>query len=297
MSPELTSETKRDSGHRLRVLKDIWQASGYISDGDLWTPLSGGRTNHVWRITGQGAPLICKLYPPGADTPLFANTPQGEVLALQSLAGTGLAPGMVASLEILLGHSILLTIVDGDVWRGDLVPTSSIGAMLDRLHRRAPPAGLPCLPLDASHLRQQCDQMIADLGDAARDLVAIRPDFPLLPDAAPVFLHGDPVPGNILVCEKDPVLIDWQCPAIGDACDDLSLFLSPTMQMVNGTRPLSRRQEHEFLKAYGHTAAINRFQVLKPYFHWRMALYCRWKTMRGDDAYRPAEALEIARLT
>ncbi|HGG06469.1 MAG TPA: aminoglycoside phosphotransferase family protein [Aliiroseovarius sp.] len=296
MPPKTTFQSDHDSRHRLRVLQDLWQASGHLSIDDKWVPMTGGRTNHVWRITRSDAPIICKLYPPGADTPLFTNNPQGEAVALRALSGKGLTPDLIASLETPLGHSVLLTNIDGDTWRADETWFPSIAAMLGRLHRFAPPAGLPNLPLDASHLRQQCEKMIAELGDDACDLVALRPELPTLPDATPAFLHGDPVPGNILVRENEPVLIDWQCPAIGDACDDLSLFLSPAMQAVNGAKPLSRKQENTFLNAYGNSETITRLQVLRPYYHWRMALYCRWKTISGDHAYRAAEALEVERL-
>ncbi len=56
-------------------------------------------------------------------------------------------------------------------------------------------------------------------------------------------------------------LIDWQCPAIGDPCLDLALFLSPTMQQVNGKTPLSGAEVAAFLEAYDNPQVTCRYHA------------------------------------
>ena len=104
------------------------------------------------------------------------------------------------------------------------------------------------------------------------------------------------VRGNILVNGAELTLIDWQCPAIGDACDDLATFLSPAMQSVNGNAPLSPAQEDAVLSAYGNAAVSRRYRILAPAYHWRMAAYCLWKAERGHVEYAAGARLERARL-
>ncbi|MDZ7906962.1 MAG: aminoglycoside phosphotransferase family protein, partial [Gemmobacter sp.] len=54
-------------------------------------PLRGGRCNRLWRIGS----VVAKLYASGSARPLFPNDPLAEAAALQALAGTGLAPGLL----------------------------------------------------------------------------------------------------------------------------------------------------------------------------------------------------------
>ncbi|MGR3756366.1 MAG: phosphotransferase [Tranquillimonas sp.] len=268
-----------------------------LPDHVAWRRLSGGRTNELWlarEATDRG--LVCKIYPPGHDTPLFPNRPRDEAAALAALRGSGLAPRPVARLALPEGPCLIYGYLPGRTGTAD---PGEAGGLLRRLHDLPPPP-LPRRAASADALRRQGDAMLDGLTDrqAAAELRHRRPEPCETPgDAVPaVFLHGDPVPSNILSGPDGPALIDWQCPARGDPVLDLALFLSPAMQVLETGRPLSRRQEAAFFAAYGDPAAQRRLHRLAPVLHWRMAVYCQWRIERGDAAYRPALAAELARL-
>ncbi|WP_421702000.1 phosphotransferase [Aliiroseovarius sp.] len=270
------------------ALKRHWQVAGRVTADAVWTPLSGGRTNPIWRIDGDADPLVCKLFLPDAATPLFANDPAAEWAALRVLSGQGIAPEPVASSRTALGDSLLYRHVSGQPWATD--PTA-VARLLRQLHDAPPPRALPRALPDATGLIEQGRAMLAQIG-AMGALPPAPTAHAALQGAA--FLHGDPIPGNILQGGDQLTLIDWQCPAIGDPCLDLALFLSPAMQRVNGNAPLSADQVTAFLEAYGDPQLARRYRALAPLFHWRMAAYCLWKAHHGDAAYAPAMPLELA---
>lgn len=293
----LQSNSEADGDARIQMLKSVWNDAGFLSGAESWVPLHGGRTNHVWSIRRPAGDVICKLYQPNATTPLFANDPASEVLALAALKGTGLAPTYIAGAQTPLGHTVLLSKLQGQRWRGAKNSVEDIAHILHRLHQITPPVGLPKQTGGAFHLSKQGQNMLSEIGAAGYDLSEHFPQTPTLPIIRSVFLHGDPVPGNILEGGAQPVLIDWQCPAVGNPCDDLALFLSPAMQIVNGNPPLTPGQEQAFLTAYGDDEVTTRLDTLRPLYHWRMAIYCRWKALNGDAAYGQAEHVERDRLT
>lgn len=277
----------------------LWSAKGVVSEDALWKPLSGGRTNAVWRIEAPGhpaSPLICKLYRPGGDTPIFANDPHAERIALEALSGTGLGPDLIAASESASGASLVYGFVEGRCLRaGD--DLAQVARAFARLHASPVPQGLPDAPIGAKALRNQTILMLEDLGSDGRVLAAMDPAVPDdLPEPCPVFLHGDATAGNILVGEAGVTFIDWQCPARGDGADDLAIFLSPAMQSISANPPLSPDQESEVLSVYGNAAVAGRYRGLKPLYHWRMAAYCLWRAARGDVGYTQAADLEIAAL-
>ena len=270
------------------ALKRHWQVAGHVTEHAVWTPLSGGRTNPIWRIDGGAEALVCKLFLPDAATPLFANDPAAEWAALRALSGLGIAPEPVASSRTALGDSLLYRHVSGQPWRSD---PSAVAHLLRRLHEVPPPRALPRALPDATGLVEQGRAMLMQI--AATNALPPAPTAQAALQGA-AFLHGDPIPGNILQDGSQMTLIDWQCPAIGDPCLDLALFLSPAMQIVNGNPPLPATQVAAFLEAYGDPLLTRRYRALAPLFHWRMAAYCLWKAHHGDAAYAPAMALELA---
>ncbi|WP_300515744.1 phosphotransferase [Aliiroseovarius sp.] len=275
-------------GEAPAALKRHWQVAGQVAPDAVWTPLTGGRTNPIWRIDGSMGPLVCKLFLPEAATPLFANDPAAEWAALRALAGTAIAPEPVASSRTALGDSLLYRHVPGRPWKTD---PPAVAGLLRRLHDTGPPRALPRALPDATGLAEQGRAMLAQIGTPGALPLPPAPEAALQGAA---FLHGDPIPGNLLQAGGRLTLIDWQCPAIGDPCLDLALFLSPAMQQVNGNVPFSPEQQVAFLEAYGDTGVTRRYRALAPLFHWRMAAYCLWKAQHGDAAYAQAMPLELA---
>lgn len=270
----------------------IWQEEGHVPKHAMWSRLVGGRSNPVWRITSEvmARDLVCKLYNEAAATPLFANDGTREALVLKHLADTGIAPEFVAFLDSALGASVLYQHIVGMPWsRG----VEDVAKLMARLHQIEPPDGLPETITSPVTLIAETCAMADTIGAKLAPPPSVSDD---LPAATRRFLHGDIVPGNIVVTEKGLRLIDWQCPVVGDPAADIAIFLSPAMQVLYGNRPLSSEEQSMFLKSYvdagGDAVGVARYEALAPLFHWRMASYCDWKTAHGDGAYQNVAALE-----
>lgn len=250
--------------------------------------LTGGRSNYVWRM----GPLVVKLYDQSGANPLFSNDPGCELAALRALSGTGMVPHLVRSGCFEGHHWLAYSHLKGAPWQHGPAP---VARLLGRLHDQTAFAGLPKGANGSSMLEAQTEAILADCrtGDALR---ALRPSCHVLPAERSTLIHGDPVPGNLVAHDGTLTLIDWQCPKLGDPAEDLSLFLSPAMQLLYRGAPLSLGEEDAFLVAYPDPQVVTRLRVLLPWFHWRMAAYCLWKAERGGAEDREAMELEIAAL-
>ncbi len=275
-------------------LRRMWSAAKVIADDAVWTAMDGGRSNPIWRVDlADGPSLVCKLYDPSSATPLFANDGNREALALQTLEGVSIAPRFVAFRTSAIGESLVYRHIEGNTWQGDL---KEIAVLMAQLHQLQPPAALPSLSSAPKSLIVNAQRMLKETESG----LPAPPSAPDLPAPRHAFLHGDIVPGNILVTPKGVRLIDWQCPAIGDPSLDLAVFLSPAMQVAYGRRPLSAEEVSTFLATYADAShdclTVDRYRALAPLFHWRMAAYCQWKVAHGDDAYAQGIGLELAAL-
>lgn len=250
--------------------------------------LAGGRSNHVWRA---GA-LVIKLYSAEGANPLFANDPAREVAVLTALSGTGMVPPLIQTGEFEGRKWLGYAHVNGSPWQQD---TGHVAQLLGRLHDLAPPPGLPFGVNGSAALEQQTVEILSSCRDRDQ-LAALRPLGRVPPLPQLVLIHGDPVPGNLLAHDGTLTLIDWQCPQIGDPAEDLALFLSPAMQLMYRGAPLSKDEEDAFLRAYPDPRIAGRALALKPWFHWRMAAYCRWRAERGSAQDLQASELERAAL-
>lgn len=244
-----------------------------------WEVMQGGTTNHVWRC-GE---VVVKLFRPDQATALFPNDFAQEALALASLGPLDLAPRLLAQ-----GRNwIASRYQHGPIWREN---TAQVAQILHRLHRLHAPAWVTRHVLGSSEM----------LGAEVRQLMqaqGLSLPFPKVaphPPATPCFLHGDPVPGNIILRRDGPILIDWQCPAIGDPVLDLAIFLSPAMQQIYRGTPLSALERAEFLGAYPDAAVKTRLRALAPILHMRMALHCMARAARGDRGFEQGARLELA---
>lgn len=285
------------------LVRDLAE-KGVVSMQAEWTAFRGGRTNRVWHVRDRGTEHVVKLYASApSDTPLFRNDPQAEAHVLDLLAGHGLSPRPVYHGAHSAGAVLIYEHQTGLVWRSG---TEQVATLLKALHGRPTDANLIALPAAPDGSDALTRQTLAMLAQAPEDLaapiLALQPRWKIPPSEHQSLLHGDPVPDN-LVCppgptDARPVLIDWQCPALGDPVMDLALFLSPAMQQVGRGTPLSDSERRSFLIAYDDPGVEARLTDLQPFFHWRMAAYCLWKITRDkpDPAYDPALSAEIAAL-
>lgn len=238
--------------------------------------LAGGRTNHVWRI----GPVVLKCHEPAGATPLFPNDPQAETTALRLFAPRGIAPHLLA---------------EGAGWlicrylpRQETPPTpASVAHLLHRLHSHpVPGAPFRILPNGSAAI-------LAHARSFAPAGLPAPPDDPQVPPVAPRPIHGDAVPGNILSTPSGPVLIDWQCPGMGDPAEDLATLLSPAMMWLYTGEKQDEGWREALLHAYPDRATADRTRTLLPLFRWRIMAHCAWKASRGDADYAPALRIEL----
>ncbi len=263
-----------------------------------WLRLRGGRTNRVWLVERAGgppssAPVVVKLCD-GPATPLFPNDPEAEMAALRRLCGTGLAPRPIGAAASALGR----VLVCEHVAAGGPAAPGAVARALARLHALAPPEGLRRLDPGPDGLHARLVAVARTLrgplpAPVREALGAPPPDAPA--PVRPAFLHGDPVPGNALAAPGGCVLIDWQCPALGDPCDDLAIALSPAMRRLDGLEPLTRAARAAALAAYGDRAVAARLARLAPLHRALIAAHCLWRAERGSAGAREAAALELGR--
>lgn len=265
-----------------------------------WSPLPGGKTNRLWRVSGADGDLIVKLYRPGMASRLFPNSAVAEARALVRLAGTGLAPALCAAGRTDLGRVLCYRAVPGTA-PGGIEGTAAVARALAHLHALPAPAGFRRV---SSRPHALAAGSLADLAclpptpEAAR-LAAIAEGISRRhdPGVAPVLLHGDPVAGNVLVSPGGAVtLIDWQCPALGDPVHDLAIALSPGMRVLYGLAPLTGAERASFWRAYGRDDVRGRFGSLAPILSLRLAAHFLAQAARARPGYAAAAGVELAAL-
>ena len=265
---------------------------GVINDVRDVSELSGGRTNRVWRFQNGDQPLVLKLFAEAGGAPLFPNDPDAERLILTALSGTRLAPELHAAGTSDQGRWVLYTYISGQSWQHD---ARAVGKALRQLHGSSAVSGLRSAPNGSAELIAQTHSVLAECrGAFASELLDLQPRVPDVPATHPALIHGDPVPANILVRDDQVTFIDWQCPAMGDPCEDLAIFLSPAMQHVYRGTPLRAAERDALFDGYEDAETFDRYQALAPLFHWRMAAYCLWRVKRGAPEY--AEGFELERV-
>ncbi len=277
-----------------RQIRPALAEAGLIPARAAWTPLSGGRTNKVWRVSAGGEDLVCKYSVKDSSNPLFPNFPESEYRCLRDLSGSGLLPELRGRAGVPGGVALVYGFVPGDRWRAG---AADVARLLSCLHQLPPPRGLRRPATGSSGLREHA---LGILGlcrsPCAAWLASLEPRCGRFDGARRCLVHGDPVPGNILRTGGRLVLIDWQCPAAGDAADDIACFLSPAMQLLYGSGPLDAAERAAFLAAYGDQRIAARYLGMETLFHWRMAAYCLWRVETGSQEYREAMKAEVSAL-
>jgi hypothetical protein len=246
--------------------------------------LAGGYRNAVWKVRDGRQWLIEKHYAedPGKPNPMFPNLPDHEALALETLAGSGCAPELVAyrPATSLDRAAVTYRYVKGGQWGRGVV---DVAALLHRVHHH--PLGtevarrLRVLQRSAAEAQRHADDMLAAVprGASAQSL-GVRPASPSSTRiATSTLVHTDCGPGNLVRTRAGVVLIDWQCPGLGDPVEDIACFLSPAMMILYSARPHSARARAAFLDAYDDASVIERYHRDGASWHYRIAAYCAWR--------------------
>lgn len=238
--------------------------------------LAGGWWNRLARVTGAGLDWVVKVYADGSSSTLFPILPHSEAHALELLAGRELAPAIVAFLSdepctLVYEHC------PGAAWSAGVEP---VARLLRRCHALAA-EGFREVPVDAAGILEQGAGLLAS-APPAPELVRSRPSAFAVERGPSSLVHTDCGPSNLIDGPAGVRLIDWQCPASGDACEDVYAFLSSPFQILSGCAPLAESERRAFLNAYGDPAMERRLAGLWPALAWRMAAYCHVR--RGDLA-------------
>jgi len=261
---------------------------GILSNQTTWHVQTGGQTNKVWRLVGE-KDLICKLYLETKTNPLFNNTPEAEYKCLLWLDGSDIAPKPYKYLKTPFGKVVLYNYIKGETWSHDV---ETVSELLTRIRKHKFPKGLRILSNKLTDIKQTGLEIINKLNsDHQNKLNMICPDVSIS-DIEPVLLHTDVVPGNLILGHEGLRLIDWQCPAIGDPIIDIMMFLSPGMHEIYGSGKLSMRDHEVFLMSLS-SDLRNRYNIIGPLYHWRLAAYCFWKAEQGFVEYENAALAEI----
>ena len=276
-----------------RRLKDAVVQSGLIRDDSRWTPLPGGRTSLVWRRVQSGTEdLVCRYRVENRENPLFPSLPNNEIRCLEWLGQTGCAPGLVDAVSAGNGVVLICEYVPGKPWslpastaarERDLAETA---LLLDRILSACPFPDPEIRPAGSEELRRHAHGILAmRKGRDAMELHRLEPWCDAVVGRDRALVHGDVVPGNLIRSGDGLVLIDWQCPGMGDPADDIACILSPGMQMTNGGTVIDAQLIEVFMDAYPCRDTIDRYLELKPLFRWRMAEYCLWRKQFRSPAY------------
>ncbi len=269
-------------------------ARGLIHPDASFEALYGGRTNRVWKVLSGDDGSVLKLYSTQFQNPLFRNDARLEAECLRALKSTGFVPKLKATGSFENESWVNYDHAPGTTWRTGI---EDVAHLLRSLHQLPIRLSLPKGCNGSDDLKEHAHRILTGCrSEKQKVLLAKKPRAHVLPLPEPSLIHGDPVAGNILQSADSLTLIDWQCPAIGDPCEDLAMFLSPAMQQLYRGTPLSEAEVAQFLVAYDQPDVTRRYQTLQPWYAWRMAAYCLWRVENGAPDYAKGFELEIAAL-
>ena len=268
-----------------------------------WQQMSGGRANRVWRTKAAGRELIVKQVREHRTSSLFPNHAAGEAAVLAHLGPTGLAPELLAHWRGEAGPVLVMAAVQGTVLSRGGEAVEAVAATLLGLWRMQPLPGLRRRAGGSRTILNEAHAFLEAWARAAPEEAAERaalerlaPTGELPPSSRTAFLHGDPVPANMIAeADGNVTLVDWQCAAAGDPVEDMALFLSPAMQQLYGDGPLSDAAAERFLAALPEDL-VGRYARAAPFHAFRLAAYCGWRAALGDTDYREGLRLEMVRL-
>lgn len=256
-------------------------------------PLTGGYWNKVFRVTTGNLQFIVKQFTASPSSGLFPNLPYDEARALAKLEGLDVAPRLIGFWPDC--HLLVYQYVEGSHWNGDF---KGMAAALIR-KERADARGFRRVATDPSQILAEGDLMFEKCseGPATPRPVTVFP----YPPSRLSLIHTDLGAANVIGAGDDLRIIDWQCPAEGDICEDIFSFLSPAFHILSGRRPLAPDGPQAFFGALARPDLEERFDVLQPFFAWRMAGYCAWRAETAADEaartrYGEAARVELATL-
>jgi thiamine kinase len=264
--------------------------------------LAGGYLNQVFRVRGKeggdDADWVVKAFMPETELALFPNLPEDERKATYLASTIGRAPAPVSYFETVDGPVLVYEYCEGEIWQEGV---GDVGLLLRDLRTLdTTDYTFREVPMTPADILAEGDAFLPTIVSETRwHLAKARPRPIAIDPVSRSFLHTDIGPGNIIVAKDTGwlVVIDWQCPAVGDPVQDAIAFLSPAFQILYGRQPLTPNQEAEFFEAYDDPELKRRYDAMLPFYDWRMAGYCatrqqKYASTRPEASQRYARALE-----
>ena len=181
--------------------------------------------------------------------------------------------------------------IEGNTWSGDV---EAVARLLLR-KEACDPIGFPLGKLTPNELLAEGDEIFIKCRDVKPPARPTSTD--ITPPTHLSMIHRDIGPNNLVGEGEQLRLIDWQCPTAGDLSEDIFSFLAPAFHIVSEREPLTGEEKALFFRALDLPYNKARYELLAPFFSWRMAAYCYWRSETHDDSeirerYRKAAVAE-----
>jgi len=256
-------------------LRRFLEKQGLIDSQAEFKKLKGGYLNSVWFVDTLDRRLVAKKFVKPVTGTLFPNLPEDEAEALRRLEGLDVAPKLVGFWPDV--SLLVYEFVEGDMWDGDM---QSIAQLLLR-KEAADPTGFRSVPIKVQDILAEGDALFARCKSPPDTLCPSLVDVPLPQKLS--LIHTD-VGVNLVGAGENLRLIDWQCPAIGDICEDIYSLLSPAFQILADRDPLTDVEVSDFWLTLMRPELEVRYALLRPAYAWRFAGYCAWRAEILEDA-------------
>ena len=257
------------------------------------TALKGGYWNVLMRVQAPKKDMVVKQFRTDAINPMFPNMPDAEARALKTLTPLGLSPAFIDYLPDVEGGPVLIyQYVEGNQWTRDY---DAVGRLFRKLHDAHITEDFRMLSVEPVDILAQAREALNTLPVDSVDRVALEACCPV-PISHPglvrrSLIHTDTGPGNLIQNSDSLVLIDWQCPGLGDPVEDITCFISPGMQILYNSEPLSCHDIDMVLESYGDPAVTERFRQLRVYYHYRFLSYYVFRSFNLRDSDPDVAAL------
>lgn len=272
---------------------EIERRCGFVALAS-WSPLEGGKSNRCFKVSDGEKTFVVKQYNAARQNPLFPNKIDDEWSAMGLASAQGLAPDRVWHDMIGAQHVLCYRYLPEI---SAPLSLSHAATVLGCVHEMPARTGFRRAPDHSDLIEMVVGQFLSELATETSDhILTHRPQHRVDASGCQNFLHGDPIPSNMVHGMDGMRLIDWQCPAIGDPAYDLALFLAPSMSAGYGREPLNADERRAFLNAYPNRQVIIRLHDLEPWITWMLAAYAAWRMHQGLDDSSLRLDLEMARL-
>ena len=234
----------------------------------------GGHTNSVWLLKDK-TKIIFKKYSKSDENSMFPNSLADEVKVLRKLEKLDVAPKLIKSWPKL--SVIAYRYIEGSRCLKNIQAIVELMKKKEKLD----PAGFKKALTDSKEIILE--------GDRFLQICKIKPDVnrPNIIDVYPLkktsLIHRD-IGANLIEKPDGMVkIIDWQCPADGDICEDIFSILSPGFQILADRTPLTEEVISLFWMYMNRPDICRRYNEIKAAYAWRHGAYCFWRSMVVND--------------